>query len=285
MATPDPAQRPDGDAVWSWLESRYREYRGPLFTFALRELGNREDAEDAMQIALLHAHRALVRGDRPARPRAWLFTIVLNVCRRLHRQASARRRLIDVSGALAELGRGADIPSRAEISAAVASLPRGQREIFILRELQGLSYSELGERLDLSPAAAESLLARARRRLRGELGVLGETPEAEQPARRRGILALPLPALVKFGRRGTALKLAAAAGAAAVTPVVVVGIPALPHAASPRPVERPAALVSAAPPRALAATRSVRVAGGAATSAVVGPRVRVAPVKSRGGTR
>src|SRR2546427_9356561 len=88
MATPSPI---DGlkhdDDVWAWLETHFRQHRRQLHLFALGLLGNREDAEDATQIVLLNAYRALVRGERPTWPRAWLFAIALNVCRRLLQQA------------------------------------------------------------------------------------------------------------------------------------------------------------------------------------------------------
>src|SRR5260221_9596309 len=80
--------------VWAWLEPHFRQHRRQLYLFALGVLGNREDAEDATQIVLLNAYRALVRGERPTWPRAWLFAIALNVCRRLRRQASARHALV-----------------------------------------------------------------------------------------------------------------------------------------------------------------------------------------------
>jgi RNA polymerase sigma-70 factor (ECF subfamily) len=246
MAAHNPRDRANtADEVWLWLEPRYREHRSQLYHFALGVLGNREDAEDATQIALLNAHRALVRGVRPSRPRAWLFAIALNACRRLLR-ARARRTRALVTTELYPPQPGIDAPTGAEISHAVASLPQGQREIFLLRELHGLSYAELSERLGLSTAAAESLLARARRRLREQLTVPEESPDLEP--RRRPLLGIPgAYAVLRVVRGPTALKLAGLVGAAAIAPVVVIG-PHLgsdrsPHAVSPAvsPAASPAA--------------------------------------------
>src|SRR6266508_874284 len=191
MATSFPVDRSQHeDEVWAWLEPHFRQHRRPLYLFALGALGNREDAEDATQIVLLNAHRALVRGARPTWPRAWLFAIALNVCRRLRRQASARRVLAAGSRELPSVQRGSDPSTGAEISRAVSSLPPGQREIFLLRELRGLSYAELSEKLGLSLAATESLLARARRRLREELAASDESTGLRSP-RRRPLMGVP----------------------------------------------------------------------------------------------
>src|SRR5437773_145015 len=112
MAPPSPIDglKHDDDG-WAWLETHFRQHRRQLHLFALGLLGNREDAEDATQIVLLNAYRALVRGERPTWPRAWLFAIALNVCRRLRQQASARHALVASTRELLSLQRGSDAPS------------------------------------------------------------------------------------------------------------------------------------------------------------------------------
>jgi RNA polymerase sigma-70 factor (ECF subfamily) len=244
MATPFPVEgSKHEDEVWAWLELHFRQHRRQLHLFALGVLGNREDAEDATQIVLLNAHRALVRGERPTWPRAWLFAIALNVCRRLRRQASARRVLMASTRELLPVQGGSDAPSGAEISRAFSSLPPGQREILMLRELHGLSYAELSQKLGLTLAAAESRLARARRRLRDELVASGEITAPVASPRRRPLLGLPgVGAALRLVRAPATFKLAAFAGTAAIAPVLAVGLHALPER-SPSP-----AVQAAAPP-------------------------------------
>jgi RNA polymerase sigma-70 factor, ECF subfamily len=227
MATPSPI---DGlkhdDEVWAWLETHFRQHRRQLHLFALGLLGNREDAEDATQIVLLNAYRGLVRGERPTWPRAWLFAIARNVCRRLRQQAGARRVLVAGTRELRPVERGSDALTGAELSQAFSSLPPGQREIFMLRELRGLSYAELSEQLGLSPAAAESLLARARRRLREQLAASDEN--------RRPLIGIPgAGASLRLARAPATFKLAAFAGTAAIAPLLAVGLHALPERSSP----------------------------------------------------
>jgi RNA polymerase sigma-70 factor, ECF subfamily len=255
------------DQVWAWLERRYREHGRQLHLFALGVLGNREDAEDATQIALLKAHRALVRGHRPSWPRAWLFAITLNVCRRV---LSTRARGIPapLDPDLRAVGRDPDIPTGAEISRAVRSLPPEQREIFLLREMRGLSYEELSERLDLTPAAAGSLLARARKRVRDELAVPGER------LGKRPLLGLPgIWTALRDALQPAGLKLAGLVGAAAVAPGIAIGL----QGAVPKPVP-PARVVEAAsaPVSRPASIPRVRAFLGKAvpTAAVRSPEVR-----------
>jgi RNA polymerase sigma-70 factor, ECF subfamily len=241
MATPFPVDRfKHEDEVWAWLEPHFRQHRRQLYLFALGVLGNREDAEDATQIVLLNAYRTLVRGERPTWPRAWLFAIALNVCRRLRRQASARRALVASTRELLSQ-RGSDAPTGAEISQALSSLPAGQRKIFLLRELRGLSYAELSERLGLSIAAAESLLARARRRLREELAAPDESSGLRSP-RRRPLIGIPgACAALRLARAPATFKLAGLAGTAAIAPALVVGLHAVPERSQPPGLQAAAA--------------------------------------------
>ena len=59
----------------------YERYRRQIFSFCLHRLGNREEAEDAVQSTFLNAFRSLQRGVAPEIEAAWLFKIAENVCR------------------------------------------------------------------------------------------------------------------------------------------------------------------------------------------------------------
>jgi RNA polymerase sigma-70 factor (ECF subfamily) len=242
MATSFPVDSSNrDDDAWAWLEPQIHQHGRQLYRFALGVLGNREDAEDATQIVVLNAYRGLVRGELPTWPRAWLFAIALNVCRRLRRQAGARHALVASTRELLSLGPGSDAPTGTEILHALSSLPSAQRRIFLLRELRGLSYAELSERLDLSPAAAESLLARARRRLREELAPSDES-DLRSP-RRLPLISIPgAGAVLRLVRAPPTFKLAGFAGTVAIAPALVVGLHAVPGRS------QPPGLQAAAPP-------------------------------------
>src|SRR2546421_142931 len=77
----------------------YERYAPRIFGYCLQRLGNREEAEDAVQTTFLNAFRGLSRGVVPAAEGAWLFKIAENVCLSRHR-ASFRRRRIEALGDL-----------------------------------------------------------------------------------------------------------------------------------------------------------------------------------------
>ena len=211
----------DRDDSWAWLEHHYRSHRSQLYGSAIGILRNAHDAEDAIQIALVNAYRALARGDRPSHPRAWLFTIVLNACRRLLKTRAQAATAVGTCEHQAPAP-GADALTGAEIMRAVESLSAEQREVFTLRELRGLSYSELSETLGVSEVVAESRLARARRRLREELAVPDD--QIRQP-RRRPLLGIPnVLATMRAMPMPGAIKVAGIVGAVALAPAVTVGV-------------------------------------------------------------
>ena len=114
-----------------------------------------------------------MNGTEPREPAAWLATIARNEC---WSRISARMReplameQLDTASTtndpLAEAIRRADL---AALWRAIEALPRQQRDALLLREFGGLSYGELSAALAVSGAAVESLLFRARHRLRGQL--------------------------------------------------------------------------------------------------------------------
>lgn len=129
-------------------------------------------AEDAVQEALLSAHRALISGTRPVDVRAWLSTIAwrraLDLARRereaLPLDAGVAAKVADDPEARAlqahELGR---------VVAAMSGLPERQRTALKLSALEGRSLEEIGSVLDVPADAAKSLVARSRRTLHHRL--------------------------------------------------------------------------------------------------------------------
>src|SRR3989442_1054670 len=140
-----------------------------VFGVAFRMLGNAAEAEEMAQEAFMRAHRSLseFRGD--AKLSTWLYAIVSRLC--LSRLASAERRagrqgeetLLRLSDPRGGPDAGAE---RAELEAAlhraIAELPEDRRAVVILRDLQGLTYEEIAEALDLELNTVRSRLHRAR---------------------------------------------------------------------------------------------------------------------------
>ena len=200
----------------------YERYRDRVFGYCLYMLGNKDEADDATQTTFLHAFRALRRGVVPAAETAWLLKIAENVCLSWRRSAARRRRVEDPSTVvdLQEVLPARDRPADELIGleGALAEMPPAQRSAILLREWQGLSYREIGERLKLSQAAVETLLFRARRTLAKNLSVPPTT-------RRRVARALDFGGLVGAIKSafagGSAVKVAATIAAVATATAVV----------------------------------------------------------------
>lgn len=165
--------RPGNGAAAARTEKLFAEYGRTVSVLCRALLRDRTEAEDAAQQTFLSAHRALMSGTEPREPAAWLATIARNECwariRNRMREPLAAAELEAVattSDPLAEAIRKADF---AALWRAIEELPRQQRDALLLREFGGLSYDELASALAVSGAAVESLLFRARHRLRGRL--------------------------------------------------------------------------------------------------------------------
>lgn len=142
-----------------------------VFGFLLRMLGTRDEAMDLTQDAFLKAWNALPDWRPEARFTTWLFQIARNAALDLLR----RRQRIEFVSLDAETTSDAvadSAPSPEKVFAdrqrigllqhALAMLPADQREILLLRELEGMSCAELALTLGLNEGTVKSRLARAR---------------------------------------------------------------------------------------------------------------------------
>ncbi|HKT44787.1 MAG TPA: RNA polymerase sigma factor, partial [Gaiellaceae bacterium] len=200
----------------------YERYAAQIFRFCLHQLGSREEAEDAVQSTFLNAFRGIKRGVVPEQESAWLFKIAHNVCLS-RRRSTWRRGRIESPADFEVVEELTPAPSRLAdellgLQDVLEQMPESQRRAILLREWQGLSYREIAEELELSQAAVETLIFRARRSLANGL----ESPP-ERAEKRRMIRGADL------GNLLTGLKSmllgggAAAAKVAAVAAVVGAG--------------------------------------------------------------
>ena len=150
------------------------------FNLALRQLGNREDAEDAAQEVFVKAYSALKSFRGESKLSVWLYRITSNVCVDM-----LRRRRDTVSLSLeAEEGAELDLPSdsfdpavlversdlKVQLAQALKSLSDDYREILLLRAIGGLSFEEIAETLSLDIGTVKSRIFRARKKLAEILG-------------------------------------------------------------------------------------------------------------------
>jgi len=135
----------DGDtAAFTTLVDRHA---AACTRFATRMLGNREDAEDATQETFLRAYRSLARYEERQAFRTWLFQILINRCRTaaVRRERRHRMFLVDddavASASVRPAAEASDL--RAELQRVVDALDPDQREAFLLKHVEQLSYDEM----------------------------------------------------------------------------------------------------------------------------------------------
>jgi RNA polymerase sigma factor (sigma-70 family) len=249
------------DDAFTALDARYRRR---LVRFATGFVpGGTADAEDVVQEAMVRAVRALRKGSRPEAPGAWLHRITRNCALDL---TAARRRhpvveLADHAHPAAEDAQ-ATVERRMGVRGLVAdvgALPDTQRSALVLRELEGRSYADIADELDVTVPAVKSLLVRARQGLK----------RARDDRRVAGWL--PFPLLGRLLERATAVWEPVAASATpkvACAAAVVAG--SLPMIAGPAltPTTRPSAPVPSQTAQVRAAAASApRQTGGPGTPA------------------
>jgi len=176
---------PRGDE--EWFDALFLRYSPALYRIAFRKLGNVEDAEDAVQDALLSAFRNMhqFRGD--AQFSTWLGSIVLNAARmRLRRRINHTlvsldeqskegipiwpERLEDSAPSAEETLR--ETRTRENLERVVKNLPVGLRVVFRLRVFQGLTTSEAATALGVPEGTMKARFFRASRQVTADMRAL-----------------------------------------------------------------------------------------------------------------
>ena len=241
---------PEADAT----RALYEQYANQVFRYCLHQLGSREEAEDAVQSTFLNAFRGIKRGVVPELEAAWLFKIAHNVCLS-RRRSTWRRGRIESPADFEVIEELAPAPSRRGdeligLQDVLERLPDTQRRAILLREWQGLSYREIAAELELSQAAVETLIFRARRSLASGL----EQPPVKKRRIARALdwsnLVAGLKAALVGGSVAAKVAAIAVVGAAAVAvtePLQHQGhhTPAVPKTHVTAPVAHPSPSVSA----------------------------------------
>jgi RNA polymerase sigma factor (sigma-70 family) len=139
-------------------------HRTMLFTVCYRILGQRQDAEDATQLALVAAWRNLGRFEQRSSFSTWLYRIGHNAA-----LGVLRKRVPEPAGDELERRAGQG-PSPADVVAdadavrwALAQIPPDFRTALVLREYAGMSYQEIAEAVGIRVETVKTRIARARR--------------------------------------------------------------------------------------------------------------------------
>ena len=150
---------------------------GPLMTryrlrfgrYAYHLLGNESDAEEALQDAFTLAYRSLDRCRHPERFAAWLFRILVNRCRTTgarRGREQARRAPLEAADGIGVHHSSEEAMRREELARGLGRLVPAQREAFLLKYVEELSYEEMAALTGAGESALKMRVMRACERLR-----------------------------------------------------------------------------------------------------------------------
>ncbi len=163
-----------GDAAM--FEVLVRRYEAPLYRFFRRHSVSPFAADDLFQETFLRVYQGIGTYDDSREFRPWIYTVAMNCLRRRAARRPPPLSLDDPPGG----GPAARDPGPAEAAQAgelaervrteVQSLPEGPRDVFLLYQYQGLSYSEIAEALGRPLGTVKSQMHAAIERLRAAFG-------------------------------------------------------------------------------------------------------------------
>ena len=169
------ASRGDADAFEQLLSGQ--ETR--MYAVALRMCGNREDAQDCVQEAMIRVYRALNSFKGQSSFSTWVYRVTMNSCldelrKRKSRAATSLDAMIDNGFAPSDdehtpERRALQSEQKRVLEKAIAALPEDMRAAIVLRDIQGCSYDEIATILDTNVGTIKSRISRGREKLRGVL--------------------------------------------------------------------------------------------------------------------
>ena len=166
------------------FEQLMAAHENKMYAVALRMCGNREDAQDCLQEAMLRVYRAMSGFKGQSSFSTWVYRITMNSCLdELRRRKSRTATSLD---AMLENGFSpsdeSDTPEQSSLRSeqrrvlerAIAELPEDMRAAIVQRDIPGCSYDEIAHALDANVGTIKSRISRGREKLRA---VLSEQPE------------------------------------------------------------------------------------------------------------
>ena len=184
---PDRPEDPDLEAVSrarrgevGAFDELVRRYEHRIVNFVRTQVSKKVDAEDVAQEVFIRAYRGLKTFKGQSAFKTWLYQIATNTAR-THLERHGRRKE-DAAGTLSDEGPDSPPPAasgedleaqvllRDRLDRALAALPEDQRQIVVLRDVEGFEYKEIAAMLSIPIGTVESRIFRARARLRELLG-------------------------------------------------------------------------------------------------------------------
>ena len=169
------ASRGDADAFNQLMEQHKRR----MYAVALRMCGNREDAQDCLQEAMLRVYRAIGGFKGQSSFSTWVYRITMNTCldelrRKKNRQNTSLDNLLDMGWSPADETNAPEKQAmrselRRNLNRAIRELPEEMRAAVVLRDIQGFSYDEIARMLEINVGTIKSRISRGREKLREKM--------------------------------------------------------------------------------------------------------------------
>lgn len=150
-----------------------------MYAVALRMCGNREDAQDCLQEAMLRVYRAIGGFKGQSSFSTWVYRITMNTCldelrRKKNRQNTSLDNLLDLGWSPADESNAPEKQAmrselRRNLNRAIQELPEEMRSAVVLRDIQGFSYDEIARMLEINVGTIKSRISRGREKLREKL--------------------------------------------------------------------------------------------------------------------
>lgn len=166
------------------FEELMQAHEGRIYAIALRMMGNRDDALDCAQDAMVRIYRAMGAFKGQSALTTWIYRITMNTCldelrkRKTHR-ATSLDTLVESGWSPTDNGdtpeeHGLRVEKQNALNEAIQSLPDDMRAAIILRDVKGYSYEEIATTLDANVGTIKSRISRGREKLRE---ILSKQPE------------------------------------------------------------------------------------------------------------
>ena len=166
---PDVAAAASGDR--GAFERLYREHVERVFSLGVRMLGDRMLAEEVTQDVFVRVWQKLPGFRGESAFATWLHRVAVNVILTRRKTAAGRidRTTDDDSAIDLAPTRSVSVGDRLDLESAIASLPRGARQVFVLHDVEGFTHEEIGEQMGITSGGSKAQLHRARMLLRTAL--------------------------------------------------------------------------------------------------------------------
>jgi RNA polymerase sigma-70 factor (ECF subfamily) len=155
------------------FEALYRQHAARIYSLACRMAGSPEDGEDLLQEIFLQAHRKLGSFKGDSAIGTWLYRLALNHCLDYVRSRQAKMskltETLDADVSFEPTARRETPIARMDLERAVARLPEGCREAFVLHDVEGFDHKEVGRLLGIAEGTSKSQVFKARMKLRSML--------------------------------------------------------------------------------------------------------------------